>query len=346
MSAKRQKRIKETAEELEKTVGTKQLVEVEDEALFELDRVGSKSAKRKLAQKSDSLEKHGSFSKTEVALIKKAATAPKKVPFSQITREKENIRDLWDEEVTVPKRKDVKPVSKSRLPLPGQSYNPSVEDHRKVLNEALAHEQKKIAEAERIDSLVLINPNNSIDKFELSDDGSDDSEGEEDEEGDGTTGKSYGKLSRKQRTKMTRAQRNKIKARNMAEYEKSKETVETSVLKAIEGLPGLLKGMAKEERQLAARHQQEKKLKAAREAEEARPKLGSNEVGQVALSDELSGSLRSLIPKSVGVVDQTNHMTESGDLMRRDRRKRRAYEKPHGAKNVVWIPKYKVNQAK
>lgn len=343
MSAKRQKRIKETVEELEKSVGNNhQLEDVQDEALFELDRTGSKSAKRKLLQKIDVLEKHGSSSRTELALIKKAVEAPKKVPYAQLQREKEVVRDLWGEDDTaVAKRKDKKPVSKARLPLPGQSYNPSSEDHRKVLTEALTLETKKLEEAERIESLGLINTDNVIDNFELSDDGSDGSDDEEDnEEG---SGKKYGKLSRKQRTKMTRAQRNKIKARNMAEYERSKETVETSVLKAIDGLPGLLKGMAKEERQLAAKHKAEKELKARTQEEALRPKLASNEVGHVALSDELGGSLRSIVPKVVAVVDQTNHMMTSGDLMRRDRRKRRAYEKPHGDKNVVWIPKYKAH---
>ena len=324
-------------------MGEHQLVDVEDEALFELDRVGSKSAKRKVLQKNDTLQKYGSSSKAELALIKKAVDAPKRVPYAQLSREKEVVRDLWDEEVSVPKRKDPKPERKARIPLPGQSYNPSSEDHHKVLNEALSLEKQKLAEVERLDNLGF-STNHAVDNFELSDDSG--SDGSDNEGAGDSEGKSFGKLSRKQRTKMTRAQRNKIKARNQAEFEKSKESVEKSVLKAIDGLPGLLKGMAKTERQLAAKHKEAEELKAKRKEEEARPKLASNEVGHVALSDELNGSLRSIIPKGVAVVDQTNHMSATGDLMRRDRRKRRAYEKPHGDKRVVWIPKYKSHDIK
>ncbi len=102
-----------------------------------------------------------------------------------------------------------------------------------------------------------------------------------------------------------------------------------------------MRTIEEEEQQALTRKQLKENKKKLSEEEKKLHTLTYEDAATVPLSDELTGSLRTIIPKGVAVLDHTMHMRQSGDLATRDRRKRKAYEKPHGDKNVVWIPKYK-----
>jgi regulator of replication initiation timing len=94
-----------------------------------------------------------------------------------------------------------------------------------------------------------------------------------------------------------------------------------------------------EEHDRTLRNKQLRELKA--EASVADPTaLHRDEINAVPLSDELKGSLRRLTPRGGHIIDRVEEMRRAGELVGRDR-KRRRNEKPHGARRVVWVPKYK-----
>ena len=70
---------------------------------------------------------------------------------------------------------------------------------------------------------------------------------EDDEENDDDEGKTTKK---RKREKLTRAQLNKRKARNLANYEDSKKKEEKDLLKSLDALPKVIKGIEAEEKRL------------------------------------------------------------------------------------------------
>jgi hypothetical protein len=232
----------------------------------------------------------------------------------------------------------------------GQSYNPSVEDHQDALAEALALEIKK-REEERstkgpidvtlsaLTQSVLVTDDSDDDDNNNNNSGGgggiDDDEDREDKEGSADSVKAT-----KQRVpeKLSKAQRNKIKARKVAEFESAQERVEKAILKSIDDSAAILKSLDDEEKRRA----DAKAFRAAqrKDALEAGA-LTREESVLVPLSDELRGSLRTLLPKGCAVKDQARAMRSNGDLMAQDRRKRKSTEKPHGSKRIKWHAKYK-----
>jgi hypothetical protein len=244
-----------------------------------------------------------------------------------------------------PRTKKVTPA------IGGQSYNPSVEDHQDALAEALALEIKK-REEERstkgpidvtlsaLTQSVLVTDDSDDDDNNNNNNGGgggidDDDEDREDKEGSADSVKAT-----KQRVpeKLSKAQRNKIKARKVAEFESAQERVEKAILKSIDDSAAILKSLDDEEKRRA----DAKAFRAAqrKDALEAGA-LTREESVLVPLSDELRGSLRTLLPKGCAVKDQARAMRSNGDLMAQDRRKRKSTEKPHGSKRIKWHAKYK-----
>lgn len=58
------------------------------------------------------------------------------------------------------------------------------------------------------------------------------------------------KNSKRKREKLTRAQQNKKKARNIASYEESRKKEERDLLKSLDSLPRVIKGIEAEEKRL------------------------------------------------------------------------------------------------
>jgi hypothetical protein len=350
MAQKRLKRIKETLREFEEKSDnvkiTAKLAAKADEELFSFDRTGSNSARRKVI-KEIAPKSNGEFvSKSEKNLLERAQLPNKRVAYGkhQLNGGDEDIRDLWgsDENISKKASEKVRPTKRARIALPGQSYNPSVDDHQNALAEALALEIKKreASEQQRTDNLIGSYNTDAADQFQLEEDDDEDDEPQFDENGQLVV--SIMKLIRKKKqVKFTRAQRNKIKTRNALTFEVNKDKFEKDLNKSIDSLPFVLRTLASEEQIQETRQQMKQNNKQRAEDEKLVHSLSYEDARAVPLTDELTGSLRTIIPKGVAVLDRTLQMRLSGDLSLRDRRKRKAYEKPHADKNVVWVPKYK-----
>lgn len=137
---------------------------------------------------------------------------------------------------------------------------------------------------------------------------------------------------------MTRAQRNKIRDKNISKDERGRIQEEKRLLKELDALPKHIKAVEEDEKRIETKKSFVALLKenAAKEAQG----MTYVEAEAVPLSDELGGSLRTIIPKGRAIVDQTNAMRDAGELTARDRRRRRR-EKPHAPKNIKWVAKYK-----
>lgn len=240
MSLKVQKRVKKTAAEYDESIAQHVTNEVTksntDDSLFTLDRTGSKSAKRKIAQVLAPQAKGEFVSITEKKLIGRALTEKKTVYGKYIAKiGSDEARDLWgNEESNDSVADESKRTRKTRTAHPGQSYNPSKNDHQNAVATAVALQIKK-------------------------------------EEAD-----------------ISKSNAAKVLMRKTA------------------------------------------------------PKnLDYDDIGNVPLSDELGGGLRTIIPKGVAITQREQTMRKAGDVMEQDRRTRRAYEKPHAPRNTAWHPKYK-----
>jgi hypothetical protein len=147
-------------------------------------------------------------------------------------------------------------------------------------------------------------------------------------------------LQKKQPERKTRTQRNKEKNRSLRQYELHQRQKEKRFLKSIHNAPKVAKEIEK-----VATEQEIKRvalqnlIKQTKEEEDQQ--LTYAEAGVVPLTDELNGSLRMIKPKGVAVVEQVNSMVKSGDMMAKNRRRRRQGEYPFGPRKVKWIPKYK-----
>lgn len=392
-SQKLQKRIQATNEAFEAAVQENSVLEtlnaVEDEALFTVDRAGSKSGRRKVEKQLQVKEKPtASISASEKAVLAKLQSKKRKAYGEDVVEAtgKQNKRhqvtsngkidmaltDLWGEAVvalpklvpvvdelsttivkakSAPKKRDEKKNTKVKVAVPGQSYHPTPKDHQNALAEALAIELKRqeAIEANKKDGLNFADPRNrrEITQLLLGEDNVDDEDDSEDEDEEGkllVEGDEEGdapRKIRKMKEKLTKAERNKKRARKNAEHTTQKIKQESKLLKSIDQIETLVKQNKKQE----AFKVQQRKLKEAKRQDQLRANsmmvgISDYEVSAVPLSDELSGSLRTIIPKGVCIVDRTQSLLEKGEFSSRSRKVRKV-ENPHGARKVKWIPKYK-----
>jgi nucleolar protein 53 len=285
-------------------------------------------------------------------LGKKGPETNKKV-YARKVKPNQPTVDLWAESETVqkpvkieeeliieikpgqrkPSRVQGIPQKKLTVAPGGQSYNPSFSDHQDAVAEALALELKKREEEERnrkTDAPPVLSDLTKLVSVGFDGDESDEEDEYEDENGL--------LVKRKRTEKLTRAQRNKIRARNIAAHEKAKAKQEKGILKSIDMLPHVLRTLEEEEKY----KEEMKKLRETKKKEAMESTAMTYEdAGHVPLSDELRGSLRTLKPKGSTLKIQVSRMRATGDMMRPDRRKRKTYEKPHADKKIKWIPKYK-----
>ena len=156
------------------------------------------------------------------------------------------------------------------------------------------------------------------------------------------------KISKKKKDRLTKAEKNKKRDKNIKLFEKSKIKSLTDIIKEIDDAPTIMKNLEAEEKLRELNKQISMTKKAARKSSTAvvgayTAESGMNylEAGSVPLTDELKGSLRQVLPKGTPINDQVEKMRSDGLLMLMNRRKRRAQEKPHGAEKIKWIAKYK-----
>lgn len=176
MSKRIQKRVKKVAKEFEETVVNASNSEVvsaqPDESLFTLDRTGSKSAKRKVAQEILPQHKKEYVSQTEKKLIQRALV-PKPTPYGKYVTKigNDQVRDLWGDAAEEASDSEVLPLKKKvRVALPGQSYNPAARDHQDAIAEAVALQIKKEeAESTKANTQKMLLRNNGSKVMDLYD---------------------------------------------------------------------------------------------------------------------------------------------------------------------------------
>jgi hypothetical protein len=167
---------------------------------------------------------------------------------------------------------------------------------------------------------------------------SSDSESSEDKE-EGITSKISGK-SRRRNGKLTTAQRNKQRRLKRQSHEEIQAREEKRVTKDIARTELFIKAIENEYKKTEAKKQL-KELHSIQHSTVDTTALHDDEVKAVPLSDELRGSLRRLTPRGGQITDRVEEMRRNGELSSRDR-KRKHFEKPHGSRRVVWVPKYKI----
>lgn len=339
MSRKRNQRVAEITKEYDNYMvqATEEAIVAskEDVDLFVIDTVGSKSARRKV-NKEVKKQESGVVSATDAKLVakrlaQKTASTPTTVAVTEPAAE---VYDLWDTPAPqAPASRSTKGGNSKKLVVRGgQSYNPSVDDHQDALAEAHAVELKHQEELARKNaafdttSTALIS---SLDEIGDSDD--------DEVELDSGVVATVSSVSRRKKEKLTIAQRNKIRRRNIKGFEEAKLQAEKRLEDEVDKLPHIL-------RELAAAEQlkeQQKALKQIQNQVDNMDTMSYEEVSQVPLTDELHGNLRSIIPKGNVLLDRVQNMVKNEDMVAKNRRSRRNKEKPHGEKKVKWIAKYK-----
>jgi hypothetical protein len=311
-----------------------------------IDRKGSKSIRKRVVQEVLPKSQGVYISATEKRLIQKVLTSKPKQPYARLysTSENKALKDLWDADVIEHNDSDDVnyPTTKRRrlkVAVPGQSYNPSIEDHQNALAEAVALQLKKEDSTIEPKSTSLVPFHKSIISIDASTaHGGADHDDSDDDSMDSTNNSSTAITERKKlQTKYTRAQRNRIKARSIAKASMSIELLNSNILQSIDNLPSILKEINQKEQYLELR----KTIIPEPEIDSITLNLGYEDVGTVPLTDEIGGGLREVIPKGTSLVDRAVTMRRTGDLNVQNKRARRAYEKPHAAKRVVWVAKYK-----
>lgn len=353
----------------------------DDSALFMVDRTGSKAGRKKVATEIIPKKEKTFISPTEKILINKLVQEQKsnkkrKMYGDEIVMEKTkkievHLQDLWDvgsSEQVKPKennqaasniansnkKRKIEPTKKAlKVALPGQSYHPTVEDHQNVIAEAVAIEIKR---QDALAENALIRPSNILNNTEITQmflSGEnfvpDDDEDEEDDDDENALENftEDGKVVQRKRVnknnRLTTAQKNKRRTMKLAQQELEKTKKQGLILNTIDQIKTYQAELqAKEEKSKVKKEIREQLLAAKKQLEDN--SLTNQDVSTIPLSDELNGSLRTLIPKGIAVVDRTNSMLKAEKLTKKSRQLRKHGENPHGAKRIKWYPKYKLPQ--
>jgi hypothetical protein len=346
-SNKRKDRIEENTELHASAVADENLSKIlktkGDDKLFVVDTTGSNNSRRKVikevAEKASGKKEY--VHKLDTKVKANAAQVALALKKREEAATEFAMHDLW----TNDKKEKGKPVRakeiKTKIAVPGLSYNPSLNDHQDALAEGLALEVEKVEkEAKknaRLDDASIMS------ELTLSVMNTGDPESDEDEEDD-EANPNRNRLSRRLRSKFTRAQRNKLRTRREENYGKNRDKMEADMLKSINTVPTILKALnvdkqvQQNRKAVAAAHAKEKLLQ---EQHMETTGMTYQEAGAIPLSDELQGSLRQMKPKGVLLNEEVSKLQKAGDMMEQDRRKRRKGEKPHGQEKIRWVAKHK-----
>ncbi len=410
MSKRRVKRERDNARALDDAAAEAAIVlDIQDDNLFTLDRGASKAARRRMNKDVELKDNNGNIiSTSELRIIEKRRKDIEEngLVIKDSNGKFSNFHDIWgnDEDDDLIKRKSngkliktknnrsintktrrsqqPSSIAKSLMKssIGGQSYNPSVDDHKKALKEAALLEKTKLEKDKvNIESLVVNtddikqitkdnrikhdiseqnNMNDNENEYESdsdSDSDSDDylsssSDDDIDDDIDDDTkskGKNTMNLSKKERQlrngdKMTRTERNKQRERKRRVHEENLNRNAKKLGRSLNTAAEVSKKLKKEKAEQEKRRKDILKLKKAT-AEKQKISLTYHEAGYVPLPDELvgRGSLRLIRPKGSTIVAQQQGMVEVGDATSRTRRNRKHNEKPHAAKRIKWVAKHK-----
>lgn len=230
--------------------------------------------------------------------------------------------DIWNTEGVAFRSSRVHKLD--RIAPPGLSYNPSLSDHQDILAEATALEIKhrdSIAH-DTITSQEL--DTSAIPEFDECAPSSDELESSI--------------IAHQQTKPLTKAKKNRKRAVAIAEYNRYRKRSEVTILKEISNIAEISRKVQSEE----SKQEMKRKIRSVLQKNLLdQSALSYREAGLIPLSDELNGTLRAIIPKGSRLKDQVMSMISCGNATEVGWRKRRAYEKPHGARNIKWYSQFK-----
>jgi hypothetical protein len=313
-----------------------------DETLFVIDTTGSKKRKGEI-EKLKSLNSQLSIAEKK-KLVKISAIKSK---VSIKSSKNEVVYDLWNDtesakntenSSSLHEEKNDKKKKKKKIPLtsihPGFSYNPSKTDHAIVITEAVALEESKLKKEEKekktLASILKPTPVNYTFEDDIDSDYNDDSDIDDNSESEINNKKV------KIKSKLTRSERNKKKEKKERKFLEEQNKKSLNIIKSINSLPLILKTIEAKEKSLKL-----SKSTSPHQPETDLPILTYEEAGHIPLSDELAGSLRKLVPKGNSVKDQVLRKVREGDMNSKYQRRKKMFEKPHGRRNLKWIPNIK-----
>ncbi|TMW63312.1 hypothetical protein Poli38472_002253 [Pythium oligandrum] len=332
-----QQRVKEVGAEVEASIRQdaeeQKLQFVASDELFQIDTKGGRLTKKQKLQHKDPVVKSHKFvaekaNKFEVEAVKKlqrqqnetkvakrtakAASSAGMLWGSDGTAVDDNKAKQLDEYVApavVKKVAQLKRVASTKhkvkkveVPVPGQSYNPDFETHQDVLAAAVAQELERQAKMKEQLKPLAAGLSEETKQY-INSDSDDDDENDDDDDTD------VAGLKKKQREKLTQSQRNKRARHKQMEMEHKAKRGEKALVKQINTASHILQKIIKDEKQ-SEKKQELKKVMAEQKLEEEPLVKVSGKMMKierptpVSLTDELTGSLRTLRPKGNPLLDR------------------------------------------
>lgn len=375
---KRSRRIAETNTEFEQALVSKAAVEVlqnrEDDELFVLDRSGSKTARRKIEKEESRKEMGMLASATEEHLVRKKMKEilergkGGKGANAGVEEAKTNSLDIWgeapaqDESLAVLANKNrrrlrqpAEAATKKAIKVTGNgfSYNPAAVHHQDALAKATtletskrekdAKERSGFERSNRVSHAAITGNGEPASESESESDDSDDEDDEDDDEAERKAGSKTDKANKDKKTKKEKlsvAQRNKQKAHRALLTQHKSEKALKGIDKQIENWPSILKAVEKGKKQTDKKRAEVKCKKEASKKEE-KSALSYEESADVPLSDELGGSLRTLIPKGSNVKTMSRNYDGAGKTVKKNNTNNKKGRHPHRAPNVKWIARHR-----
>lgn len=378
MGKKRSRRVAETNTEYEQALISKAEAEVlqnrEDDELFLVDRSGSKTSRRKIEKEQSRKEMGVLASATEEHLVKKKMKEilerrkGDKGDRGRVEEATTNSLDIWGE---VPSQEEVilaisnknrlrmrqpaEAATKKAIKVTGNgfSYNPAAVHHQDVLAKATtletnkrekdAKERNGFERGNRVrDAAITGNGEPESGSESGSDSDDDDYEDEEVQEKGSKVSKKNEKSEKRKvmNEKMSVAQRNKQKAHKALLTQHKSDKALKGIEKQIENWPSILKAVEKTEK-LAEKKRTLKRTKKEASESEKKSAVTYEESADVPLSDELGGSLRTLIPKGSNVKTMSRNYDGAGKTTKKNNTNNKKGQHPHRAPNVKWIARHR-----
>ncbi|XP_011622639.1 uncharacterized protein At2g40430 [Amborella trichopoda] len=324
------------------------LTHLPDQSLFFIDKDKDFSIKRKIEKHREKVLRCDSILQrsTLVQKVPSSKRKPKKSKAKVLPKEKLNtiktteadqdsnatVLDIWDnkEGDTKAKKKSKRSVIPAvEIEPPGCSFNPSTDDHQDSLAVAVADEMQKVYRAELGPQPVPRRVHGTkIDEedmyfLDVDDTNDEDLKNDEDLENDDNVAHEHRPLKNKRLTQVELNRRARRKEQLKAESEAKKQE---NISKEIDCLPDIIKEITKEDEE---KHKRLVRRTVARleRLRKAPPRLGKHkfepEPVQVLLTEELTGSIRTLKGCCTLARDRFKSLEKRGLVVPGGKRKRR-----------------------
>ena len=137
----------------------------------------------------------------------------------------------------------------------------------------------------------------------------------------------------KPKERISRSKKNKRKVSKEKKYQEGLLKVEKKKIASINSIKAIIKEITLEE--------YHKSVSSKLLNKQDKPECGTVDVRSIALTEEISGSLRSLRTNGSIVHSIVSNMVQTRKINTKDMRTRKMHEKPHAGKMIKWFAKYK-----